>query len=105
MRKRGNLEINADENRKIVRQTEIEIQKMLLQYPEVISRAAKNSEPHLICYYLKDLSGLFHSYYNSERFLVDDEKLMNSRLFLLKGTKQVISNGLEILGIGAPESM
>ena len=84
---------------------EIEIQKMLLQYPEVISRAAKNSEPHLICYYLKDLSGLFHSYYNSERFLVDDEKLMNSRLFLLKGTKQVISNGLEILGIGAPESM
>jgi arginyl-tRNA synthetase len=36
---------------------------------------------------------------------VDDEKLMNSRLFLLKGTKQVISNGLEILGIGAPESM
>lgn len=84
---------------------EIEIQKMLLQYPEVISRAAEHSEPHLICYYLKDLSGLFHSYYNSERFLVDDEKLMNSRLFLLKGTKQVISNGLEILGIGAPESM
>ena len=84
---------------------EIEIQKMLLQYPEVISRAAKHSEPHLICYYLKDLSGLFHSYYNSERFLVDNDKLMNSRLFLLKGTKQVISNGLEILGIAAPESM
>ena len=84
---------------------EIEIQKMLLQYPEVISRAAGHSEPHLICYYLKDLSGLFHSYYNSERFLVDNDKLMNSRLFLLKGTKQVISNGLEILGIAAPESM
>ena len=84
---------------------EIEIQKMLLQYPEVISRAAKHSEPHLICYYLKDLSGLFHSYYNSERFLVDNDKLMNSRLFLLKGTKQVISNGLEILGIDAPQSM
>ena len=84
---------------------EIEIQKMLLQYPEVISRAAEHSEPHLICYYLKDLSGLFHSYYNSERFLVDNDKLMNSRLFLLKGTKQVISNGLEILGIDAPQSM
>jgi arginyl-tRNA synthetase len=84
---------------------EIEIQKMLLQYPEVISRAAEHSEPHLLCYYLKDLSGLFHSYYNSERFLVDNDKLMNSRLFLLKGTKQVISNGLEILGIAAPESM
>ena len=84
---------------------EIEIQKMLLQYPEVISRAAEHSEPHLICYYLKDLSGLFHSYYNSERFLVDNDKLMNARLFLLKGTKQVISNGLEILGIDAPQSM
>ena len=100
-----NLELGLDNLNLLNLDKEIEIQKMLLQYPEVISRAAKNSEPHLICYYLKDLSGLFHSYYNSERFLVDDEKLMNSRLFLLKGTKQVISNGLEILGIGAPESM
>jgi arginyl-tRNA synthetase len=78
---------------------------MLLLYPDIVSRAAKNSEPHLICYYLKDLSGLLHSYYNSERFLVDDSKLMNSRLFLLKGTKQIIFNGLKILGIHAPESM
>lgn len=100
-----NQELGLDNLNLLNLDQEIEIQKMLLQYPEVISRAAKNSEPHLICYYLKDLSGLFHSYYNSERFLVDDEKLMNSRLFLLKGTKQVISNGLEILGIGAPESM
>ena len=100
-----NQELGLDNLNLLNLDQEIEIQKMLFQYPEVISRAAKNSEPHLICYYLKDLSGLFHSYYNSERFLVDDEKLMNSRLFLLKGTKQVISNGLEILGIGAPESM
>ena len=100
-----NQELGLDNLNLLNLDKEIEIQKMLLQYPEVISRAAKNSEPHLICYYLKDLSGLFHSYYNSKRFLVDDEKLMNSRLFLLKGTKQVISNGLEILGIGAPESM
>ena len=100
-----NQELGLDNLNLLNLDKEIEIQKMLLQYPEVISRAAKNSEPHLICYYLKDLSGLFHSYYNSERFLVDDEKLMNSRLFLLKGTKQVIFNGLEILGIGAPESM
>ena len=100
-----NQELGLDNLNLLNLDKEIEIQKMLLQYPEVISRGAENSEPHLICYYLKDLSGLFHSYYNSERFLVDDEKLMNSRLFLLKGTKQVISNGLEILGIGAPESM
>ena len=84
---------------------EVEIQKTLKQYPSVIERAAKSSEPHLICYYLKDLAGLFHSYYNSEKFIVEDEKLMNSRLFLLNGVKQVLLNGLLVLGINAPEEM
>ena len=84
---------------------EVEIQKILKQYPNVIERAAKSSEPHLICYYLKDLAGLFHSYYNSEKFIVEDEKLMNSRLFLLNGIKQVLLNGLLVLGINAPEEM
>ena len=84
---------------------EIEIQKTLNQYPGLIERAAKSSEPHLLCYYLKDLSGLFHSYYNSEKFIVEDNKLMASRLFLLKGVKQVLVNGLSILGIKAPEEM
>ena len=84
---------------------EVEIQKILKQYPSVIERAAKSSEPHLICYYLKDLAGLFHSYYNSEKFIVEDENLMNSRLFLLNGIKQVLLNGLLVLGINAPEEM
>ena len=84
---------------------EVEIQKILKQYPSVIERAAKSSEPHLICYYLKDLAGLFHSYYNSEKFIVEDEKLMNSRLFLLNGIKQVLLNGLLVLGINAPKEM
>ena len=84
---------------------EIEIQKTLNQYPALIERAAKSSEPHLLCYYLKDLSGLFHSYYNSEKFIIEDKKLMVSRLFLLKGVKQVLVNGLSILGIKAPEEM
>ena len=84
---------------------EIEIQKTLNQYPALIERAAKSSEPHLLCYYLKDLSGLFHSYYNSEKFIIEDKKLMASRLYLLKGVKQVLVNGLSILGIKAPEEM
>ena len=84
---------------------EIEIQKTLNQYPALIKRAARSSEPHLLCYYLKDLSGLFHSYYNSEKFIIEDKKLMASRLFLLKGVKQVLVNGLSILGIKAPEEM
>ena len=84
---------------------EVEIQKMLQQYPTLIEKAALSSEPHLICYYLKDLASSFHSYYNSEKFLVEDEMLMNSRLFLLSGVKQVIHNGLSILGINAPQEM
>ena len=84
---------------------EIEIQKILKQYPPLIERAALASEPHLICYYLKDLASIFHSYYNTEKFIVEDQKLMNSRLFLLSGVKQVIHNGLTILGINAPHEM
>ena len=84
---------------------EIEIQKMLKQYPDIISRAAEAREPHLLCYYLRDLASTFHSYYNSEKFLIDDEDLKNSRLFLLSGIKQVIYNGLSILGISAPQEM
>ena len=84
---------------------EIEIQKLLRQYPSLIERAAKASEPHLICYYLKDLASLFHSYYNNEKFIIEDNNLMNSRLLLLKGVKQVLVNGLSILGINAPEKM
>ena len=84
---------------------EIEILKLLRQYPQLIERSAKAGEPHLLCYFLRDLSGVFHSYYNSEKFLIEDKELMKSRLFLLKGVKQVIANGLRVLGIKAPEEM
>ena len=84
---------------------DIEIQKILKHYPPLIERAALASEPHLICYYLKDLASIFHSYYNTEKFIVEDQKLMNSRLFLLSGVKQVIYNGLTVLGINAPHEM
>ena len=96
--KKSNLEL-LDSDR------EVELQKMLKQYPAMIERAALSSEPHLICYYLKDLASIFHSYYNSEKFLIKDENLMRSRLFLLCGVKQVVHNGLSILGINAPEEM
>ena len=84
---------------------EIEILKLLRQYPLLIERSAKAGEPHLLCYFLRDLSGVFHSYYNSEKFLIEDKELMKSRLFLLKGVKQVIANGLRVLGIKAPKEM
>ena len=98
-------ELTASELGLLDSNKEIEIQKILKQYPPLIERAALASEPHLICYYLKDLASIFHSYYNTEKFIVEDQKLMNSRLFLLSGVKQVIYNGLTVLGINAPHEM
>ena len=98
-------ELTASELGLLDSNKEIEIQKLLKQYPPLIERAALASEPHLICYYLKDLASNFHSYYNTEKFIVEDQKLMNSRLFLLSGVKQVIYNGLTVLGINAPHEM
>ena len=84
---------------------EIEIQKLLSQFPEVVIRSAANYEPHLICYYLRNLAGTFHSYYNNEKILVDEENKLQARLFLISAVRQVVFNGLTILGISAPETM
>ena len=84
---------------------EIEILKQLAIFPSLILKSAESNDTHLICYYLKDLASLFHSYYNNEKFIIEDKELMLSRLFLLKGVKQVIFNGLEILGVSSPEKM
>ena len=105
------VEYDLEENHKNVNlsllntEKEIEIQKHLASFPSLIEKAAKSNDPHLICYYLKDLASLFHSYYNSEKFIIEDSSLMISRMFLLKGVKQVIFNGLEILGVSSPEAM
>ena len=84
---------------------EIEIQKLLSQFPEVVIRSAANYEPHLICYYLRQLAGTFHSYYNNEKILVEEESTLQARLFLISAVRQVVFNGLTILGISAPETM
>jgi arginyl-tRNA synthetase len=84
---------------------EIEIQKLLSQFPEVVIRSAANYEPHLICYYLRNLAGTFHSYYNNEKILVEKESTLQARLFLISAVRQVVFNGLTILGISAPKTM
>jgi arginyl-tRNA synthetase len=70
-----------------------------------LASAARDHAPHQIVFYLKDLAGEFHSYYNAERFLVDDARLRSARLALVVAVGQVLANGLAVLGIGAPESM
>ena len=77
----------------------------LAAFPEAVDNAARDHAPHLIAFYLKDLAGEFHSYYNAERFLVDDETLRDARLALCLAVRQALRNGLRIIGVGAPESM
>ena len=74
-------------------------------FPEVVEAAAKDLAPHMIAFYLKDLASDFHSYYNAERMLVDDEGLKTARIALAAAVRQVIRNGLAILGVSCPESM
>lgn len=77
----------------------------LMDYPGVIENAARELAPHSLAFYLKDLAGEFHSYYNAERFLVDDAAQKHARLALALAVRQVLRNGLALLGVGAPEKM
>jgi arginyl-tRNA synthetase len=84
---------------------ELALMKRLLEYPEIIEAAARELSPHHIAYYLKDLAGDLHTYYNAEKFLVEDEALKLARLALVAATRQVLANGLSLLGVQAPEKM
>ena len=77
----------------------------LSKYPEVVQQAAISHEPHQLAHYLRELANEFHTYYNAHQFLVDSEPLRNARLNLIQAVRQVIANGLGLLGVSAPESM
>jgi len=79
--------------------------KRLSEFPEIILLSASESSPHYIATFLKDLAADFHSYYNANKFLSNDKSLQNARLALIGATKIVIKNGLQLLGISAPEKM
>jgi len=79
--------------------------RRLADFPDAIAQAAREFAPHQLTFYLKDLAQEFHSYYNAERFLVDDPRLRNARLALIVAVGQVLRNGLTLLGIGAPDAM
>ncbi len=86
--------------------TEAALMLKLADYPALLTRAAADLAPHDVAFYLRELSGSFHSYYAAERFLVaDDATLTQARCALLTATRQVLANGLAILGVGAPEQM
>jgi arginyl-tRNA synthetase len=85
---------------------ETALAQALAQFPVVLERAAREFSPHLVSFYLHDeLAARLHTYYNAERFLVEDEAVKLARLALVAATRQVLANGLAVLGVSAPERM
>jgi len=84
---------------------ELDLMSSLSRYPEIVESGARSHEPHQIAHYLRELANNFHTYYNAHQFLVDNDELRNARLVLISAVKQVIANGLAILGVSAPETM
>jgi arginyl-tRNA synthetase len=85
---------------------EAALAQKLAEFPELVARAAAEFAPHLVTHYLHDdVAARLHTYYNAERFLVEDEALTRSRLALVAATRQVLANGLALLGVSAPERM
>jgi arginyl-tRNA synthetase len=79
--------------------------RRLAEYPELLTDAAADLAPHVLAFYLRDLAGDFHTFYNADRVLVDDQHLKLARLALLSATRQVLQNGLKVLGVSAPAKM
>jgi arginyl-tRNA synthetase len=84
---------------------ELQLLKSLSRYPEVVELSAINEEPHQLSHYLRDLANDFHTYYNAHQFLVEDEGLRDARIKLILAVRQALKNGLNLLGVTAPESM
>ncbi len=79
--------------------------RTLARYPELVDTAAVNHEPHLVATYLRELANELHTYYNAHQFLVDDAALRDARIKLILAVRQVLRNGLALLGVTAPEAM
>jgi arginyl-tRNA synthetase len=84
---------------------ELALLSRLIEYPEAVESAARELSPHVVAFYLRELAAGFHSYYNATRILVDEEGLKRARLALAAAVRQVLRNGLALLGVSAPERM
>jgi arginyl-tRNA synthetase len=84
---------------------EMALMKTVTRYPEIVETAALNRAPHMLVHYLRDLANDFHTYYNAHQFIVEDQALRDARIGLIHTARQVIANGLGLLGVSAPDSM
>ncbi len=98
-------EIQQASTTPLVANTEFDLLRRLSEYPSVLEQAANELAPHQLAFWLRDCASDFHSWYNTERFLVSDKNLQLARLRLAQATKQVLANGLSLLGVSAPDKM
>jgi arginyl-tRNA synthetase len=84
---------------------EADVMTAISKFPELVDTAATNLEPHLVATYLSELAATFHGWYNAHHFIVDDADLRDARLALAEAARIVLANGLDLIGMGAPESM
>jgi len=89
----------------LIGEQELALLACLMDYPQAIEDAARELTPHLIAFYLRELAAGFHSYYNATRILIEDEDTKRARLALAAAVRQVLRNGLALLGVSAPERM
>ena len=100
-----NLEAGLASLDELTEEHEKALLRQLDRYPEVVAGAAAASEPHTVATYLRELAGDFHTCYNAHKVLVEEAPLRNARVALSEAVRQVIANGLDLLGVSAPETM
>ncbi len=98
-------EPDRDTLARLCTESELHLLKTMADYPRLVSEAARDLAPHRIIFFLMDLAGQFHSYYNKHKVLGDDEELSRARLFLCRALQVILANGLELVGVQAPERM
>ncbi|OQW39127.1 MAG: arginine--tRNA ligase [Proteobacteria bacterium SG_bin4] len=98
-------ELNSADTTILTNPLELALLQKLIDFPDTVEMAAREYSPHLIAFYLRELASEFHSYYNSTRFLVAEIPLQNARLALIAAIRQVLINGLTLLGVNAPDKM
>jgi len=90
---------------RLVEPEELHLLKALAAWPEMVESAAQNLEPHRVIFFMQDLAAQFHSYYNKHRVISDDSELSRARLWLAEGIRVILRNGLNLIGVNAPETM
>ncbi len=89
----------------LTEEREMDLMRELSRFPEVVEASARGFEPHQVAYYLRELANSFHTYYNAHPFIASESSVRDARLALIDATRQVLHNGLELIGVSAPESM